>query len=264
MSSCCQWNGEKSDYFRIISGTKQGGVISPQIFALYMDDLIVRLQVKGIGCHIINLFLACLLYADNLCLIAPTRGAMQTMLLICEEYCDEFCLTFNTKKSKSLLFGSFKGVTVEPLYLNSQPIEYVIEWDYLGTTVVSGKVFSFSPASDLRSFYRAANSVLSAHSHRRPNEMVQMRLLYSMCVPVLTYAADVKEFSSGDMHNCNVALNDAIRRIFSFHRWESPRTLRQQLKLPNVYEIFHSRKLRFMMKCQRSSNQVIAYLTNKL
>ena len=38
MSSCCQWNGEKSDYFRLITGTKQGGVLIPRIFAIYMDD----------------------------------------------------------------------------------------------------------------------------------------------------------------------------------------------------------------------------------
>ena len=91
-----------------------------------------------------------------------------------------------------------------------------------------------------------------------------MHLLYSICVPTLTYAADVKLFPAAEMNACNVALNNAIRRIFSFQRWESTRALRQQLNYQNVYEIFESRRSRFANKCQHSSNQVIAYLTNKL
>ena len=101
---------------------------------------------------------------------------------------------------------------VSPLKLYNQPIEYVSEWVYLGTTVVSGRTFSFSPNNDLRSFFRAANSLLS--SLQKPNELVMMKLLYSMCVPIISYAAEVKFFKSSDMHTCNVALNDAIRRIF--------------------------------------------------
>ena len=117
---------------------------------------------------------------------------MQEMLIISQEYCSEFCLNFNPKKSKALLFGNFKGIDVAPLYLNGQPIEYVSQWKYLGTIVVSGKEFSFSPNNDLCSFFRLAYSVLLVQ--RKPNELVQMNLLYSMCVPILSYAAEVKVF----------------------------------------------------------------------
>ena len=262
MSSCCQWNGEKSEYFRLITGTKQGGVLSPRIFAVYMDDLIIELRKSGIGCHVVSLFVACIVYADDLCLIAPTRGAMQLLLSICEEYCGNMCLNFNSKKSKALFFGYAKVNSFSSLFLGGKPIDYVQEWNYLGTKVVAGKTLSFSPKDDLRKFYRATNSVLSFL--QKPNEMVQMQLLYSICVPLLTYASDVKEFSNADMHTCNVTLNDAIRRIFSFHRWESPRALRQHLGFHNIYEIFHMRQSRFFIRRQRSSNHVIAYLTNKL
>ena len=56
------------------------------------------------------------------------------------------------------------------------------------------------------------------------------------------YCADVKELSTGDMHKCNVALNDSIRLIYSYNRWESTRFLRKELKFPNIIEIFHSQK----------------------
>ena len=87
-----------------------------------------------------------------------------------------------------------------------------------------------------------------------------MNLLYSNCIPNLTYAAEVKDVSARDMQKLNTALNDAIRRIFSYNRWESTRDLRQQLGFPNITEIFHSRQTQFSINCQRSGNQVIRFL----
>ena len=109
------WRGTFSSYFDVLTGTKQGGVLSPKIFTIYMDELIQRLRARDIGCNILDLFLACLLYADDMCLIAPTRSAMQELLDICVEFCNEFCLSFNTKKSRVMIFGEMKGKVISPL-----------------------------------------------------------------------------------------------------------------------------------------------------
>ena len=98
-------------------------------------------------------------------------------------------------------------------------------------------------------------------SVKKPNELVLMNLLYSNCVPSLTYCAEVKDLSSANMHKCNVALNDSIRLIFTYNRWESTRHLRQQLHFPNIYEIFHSRKCHFLEKNRTSFNAVVRHLT---
>jgi hypothetical protein len=245
MRSRCRWNDSHSHYFDLNSGTKQGGIISPKIFSLYIDDLVKRLRKLGVGCHMLLIFLACILFADDLCLIAPTRGAMQQMIQVCESYCKEYCLSFNARKSKSMIFGKTpKDFDPLPLSLNGTKIDYVDEWRYLGTLVKSGKEFSFSPKNDLRSFYCSVNSIISAL--KKPNEVVQMQILYSVCIPILSYASEVKVFSCKDMLQCNVAVNDSIRRIFSFHRWESTRTLRESLSYPDLYSLFMKRKRNFI------------------
>ena len=225
-----------------------------------MDELIRRLRKKGFGCHIIDLFLACLLYADDMCLIAPSRGAMQKMLDLCSEFCKEFCLSFNTKKSKVLIFGNMKEKTIDPLILNNVALDYESQWTYLGTTIVAGSTLSFSCKKELSCFYRSINSLLSAV--QKPNEIVLMNLLYSNCVSSLSNAAEVKVLSSKEMNDCNVALNDSIRRIFSYNRWESTRFLRQQLSFPNITEIFNSRSTRFITQCLNGAtgNKIISRL----
>ena len=77
---------------------------------------------------------------------------------------------------------------------------------------------AYSAENDIRSFYHSANAILNIVN--RPDETILMHLLYTNCVPILTYACAVKEFSAREMSDCNVALNDAIQKIFSFNRWE--------------------------------------------
>jgi hypothetical protein len=86
LASSCKWGGSVSDSFEVLSGVCQGGVLSSKIFSVYMDDLLLKLKESGVGCHIIVIFLAAILYADDVCLIAPTRSAMQTLLDICDRY----------------------------------------------------------------------------------------------------------------------------------------------------------------------------------
>ena len=164
------------------------------------------------------------------------------------------------KKSKTLLFGNTKCV-INPLVLNNQPLEFVSQWKYLGTTIVAGKNVTFSSQSELSTFYRSFNSLFS--SHQKPNELVYMKLLYANCVPNLTYNAEVKDsssISSRELQDLNTALNNAIRRIFSYHKWESTRQLRQQLHFPNVIEIFRSRRSKFLKKCVELDNDVVRFV----
>ena len=255
MKSRCRWEEAFSDYFPVPSGTKQGGVLSPNLFVLYMNDLIKRLRNSGLGCHWLSLFMACIMYADDLCLLAPTRSAMQKLISICVEYCNEFCLSFNATKSKTLLFGKTDPNLITPLTLNGQKIDFVTNFKYLGCTITSGAKLTFSIAPELSAFYCSANSIL--RSNLIQNELVQMHFLYSHCVPCLTNCAEVKELTSAEMHKCNVALNNSIRTIYSYNRWESTRFLRQQHKLPNIVEIFFSRKKSFVENIRGMNNLVV-------
>ena len=160
MKSRVRWESSYSNYFDVLSGIKQGGVLSPRIFIIYVNDLIVRLRTAGVGCHLFSLFVACIMYADDLCLIAPSRGAMQQLLNICEIFCNESCLSFNVNKSKALLFGRHDIHLVLPLRLNEECIEFVPSWKYLGCTIDSGRTFAFSIGSELGAFYASANSIL--------------------------------------------------------------------------------------------------------
>ena len=89
---------------------------------------------------------------------------------------------------------------------------------------------------------------------------VLISMLYATCVPHLTYASDVILYSAAQMQPLNVALNDCIRRIFTYNRWESVRFLRLSFGYPSLIEIFESRSRKFLKQLSKLGNTTLECL----
>ena len=68
------------------NGIKQGGVLSPLLFTVYLDQLILALKESGIGCHLNGMFVGTFIYADDVTLLAPTSMALKAMLSTCTDF----------------------------------------------------------------------------------------------------------------------------------------------------------------------------------
>ena len=259
-----KWDNEFSRSFKVPLGIKQGGINSPEFFGCYIDDVSKLLRNLHIGCHILGMFLAMLLFADDLCLMAPTRGALDKMVQTCASYCKDYGLTFNAKKSKIVVFSknNINMADLKPILLNGSNVQYTDTISYLGATIVSKKGLTFSSSQDLVKFYRASNSILRANN--KPSEEVMIRLLYSCCIPILSYASAVKEYPSREMQSCSTATNDALRFVFGYNRWESVRTLRKSFGYLSLVEIFHKSKRKFDASLLSHSNPIITQLARNV
>ena len=102
---CTTWNGVKSEFFSTDNGVKQGGILSSILFCVYIDELLNRLLSSGIGCHMGHLSFACFGYADDVNLLAPSIGALQDLITICENFAKEYHVIFNEKKSFCMRIG---------------------------------------------------------------------------------------------------------------------------------------------------------------
>ena len=179
-------------------------------------------------------------------------------------YCKEYGLNFNPKKSKVVVFS--KNVVdyekLGPIMLNGSKIDYVDTVTYLGTTIENNKGISFSSRNDLSKFYRASNSILRAVN--KPSEEILIHLVYTCCIPILTYASAVKVFSSRQMQDCTTAANDALRLIFGFNRWESVRSLRESFGYKSLVELFTVSKNKFDASLLYHVNPVISHLARHI
>ena len=129
---------------------------------------------------------------------------------------------------------------------------------YLGFFLLSHNKFKFSFTEDLRGFFGSINSILS--SVQKPKENVLMQLLYSNCVPKLTFGAPVKEPSASEMNQMNVALNTAIRRIFGFRQWQSIRQIREVYGFDSIEVLLSRAKKRFLNGMISHENGTLVFL----
>ena len=72
--------------FTVGNEVKQGGVLSPILFTVYLGSLTKTLKQRNIGCKIGNKFLGVFGYADDLTLLCPTLSGLQEMLNVCEDF----------------------------------------------------------------------------------------------------------------------------------------------------------------------------------
>ena len=69
---CIRWLAEMSPYFTIYNGVRQGGILSPSLFVVYMDDLSSFLDTSRIVCHIDDVCINhVFFYEDDICLMVP-------------------------------------------------------------------------------------------------------------------------------------------------------------------------------------------------
>ncbi len=93
-------NGHITNWFSIEFGVKQGDTLSPTLFGLFINDLVSALKAITKGIDLETLVVQCLLYADDLVLIAESEEELQKMLNVVHDWCEKWRMRVNVNKSK--------------------------------------------------------------------------------------------------------------------------------------------------------------------
>ena len=127
-----RWQGLYSEPFATTNGIRQGGIISPILFCVYIDELLMKLESKGIGCWVGNHFYGAFGYADDLTLLSPTVAGLKDMLDVCEKFSTDFSVKYNPQKTVCMLF-SRKRVTTPVIKLCNEELKWVSAVKHLGS-----------------------------------------------------------------------------------------------------------------------------------
>ena len=103
--SCVKWETVFSAFYKLDTGVRQGGVLSPHLFCIYIDDVVKRVKSLSLGCNISHVCTSIILYADDLILLAPTVHALQRLLNACEQELNYLDMIINPKKSVCMRIG---------------------------------------------------------------------------------------------------------------------------------------------------------------
>ena len=80
------------------NGIRQGSLISPLLFSVYLDELSGDLSTARIGYHIGGCTMNHLAYAHDLVLMAPSAAGLNELFSLCKIYADENYAKFSASK----------------------------------------------------------------------------------------------------------------------------------------------------------------------
>ena len=237
--------------------SKQGGVMSPLLFTIYIDVLLCRLRNSGYGCHIGNMFCGALGYADDVILLAPTVTAMNHLLDICTEYGLEYDVLFNPDKTKLIYFDNVKCNSSPNIRLSGKPIE-IVEYDkHLGFVV--GNVEPQHIISQAVNEFLGKVNMVKSHFKYIPHE-IMYKLFKTYCMPL--YGCTLWDFSNKVINKFYVAWRKAIRYILGLPRTTHCVLLHQICSDIPVLEQLYSRFINFIKGLNNSNNQVTNMCVN--
>ena len=121
--------------FSVTNGVCQGGILSPYLFCVYMDDLSKKINNVNAGCIIGAALINHLMYADDLVLLAPSSMGLSMLLSACSDYGTEHDIKYNSTKSNVMIFccKKFKDIHMPNFVLNDEILTSVNKCKYLGT-----------------------------------------------------------------------------------------------------------------------------------
>lgn len=132
-----RWGGCISKPFYVTNGVRQGGILSPSFFNIYLDELSQILNDNLSGCMINSCRINHLFYADDSVLLGPSPKSLQNLIDVCEEYAAKYELSFNIKKTKVMCFKPkcLKNIHVPDFTLNGNKLQLVTSHTYLGVII---------------------------------------------------------------------------------------------------------------------------------
>ena len=124
-----------TEYFKCDIGTRQGCMISPTLFVLFLNHLYEMFQKDCHGIFISEFVpnLTSLFYADDIANVSDSVGRLQQQINILAKYCHKYGMKVNTNKTKVIVFR--RGGIVrsdEKFYFGCDQIKTVTYYKYLG------------------------------------------------------------------------------------------------------------------------------------
>jgi len=141
-------DGECSEEFKTILGVKQGGCLSPLLFAIYVNPLIKEIENTKSGVKIGKIMIDILLYADDIALVSPDKLSMNRMLKIVEKFGERNEIKFNGLKTQMLLFHKSVVRQSKRQIINDLKIKFTLAGEdipnvtwarYLGVIISTGR-----------------------------------------------------------------------------------------------------------------------------
>jgi len=246
-SACVRVDGEMSESFNIRVGVRQGCVMSPWLFNVYMDGVIREMKAKlgKVGAKLNvegeDWWLITSLFADDSVLMAESEKELQKIVDEFNNVCKRRKLKVNVGKSKVMVFERRMSDIIDfarPYRVNEQSeleckinmdgvrLEEVREFKYLGTILCKHGSMDGEIRERAVQGRRVIGSLGRIMKGRNVSMDIKKGLRNSIVIPTITYAAETWTWNEAHQSRIRAVEMSYLRGACGVSRWDGERNER--------------------------------------
>jgi hypothetical protein len=259
-SCCVDWGGTKSKPFNVSCGIRQGAVLSPILFSIYIDELFKVLSCSGFGCHINGLFYGLIGYADDLVLLSPNFQGLQGMFDIVKSFLNNLGLKISVNridpqksKTKCLAFG-LKHDPIVSIVFDNFRIPWCDNYKHLGHMLYRDGSLKLDVELRKRSFIGQFHELKQELKTQHPLVFMNLIMVYQSHF----YGSNL--WNLFDIEGICIAWNRVVRNIFHLPFCTHRYLLEAYTGFTHVLTFLTNRFLKFYRTLYMSNKEIISNL----
>ena len=255
------WGGAQSAPFTMQNGIRQGSVLSPHLFSVYVDNLNQYLNDSGIGCHIGGIPMNNFSYADDLAIVSPSASALNELLKLCEGFADDHHVIFNTVKSVCMCImpNCHTFNTCPSIYLSGEKLIHVESFTYLGHVISIDFKDDADIRREIRSLSARGNTLI--RKFKSCTSEVKCNLFKTFCYSL--YCCGLwSDYKVSTMYRLKVTYNNIMRRLVNVPTYRSASNLFVTLGVRSLPEVIRYTCYTTRKRVSSSENSMIMTMCN--
>ena len=251
-----KWGNTTSTSFSVSNGVRQGSVLSPYLFCVYVDEISTRLNKVKVGCMISNLLINHLFYADDLCIFSPSSRGLQLLLNVCFSCGNDIDVLFNESKCKVMIFKarSYRKCNNPSFFMGGQKLKVCESYKYLGHIICSNRSDNLDITRQLRSVYAKGNSLI--RTFYKCSDSVKVTLFNAYCSSLYT-AQLWRNYTKATLRKLCVAYHSVFKQLLNFPRCTSNSMLFVFYNVRTFQELLRKCVFGFCSCLKDSSNPLV-------
>jgi hypothetical protein len=236
--SLVRFNGTHSGLFRITRGTKQGSLLSPILFNIFLDDLLIDLTSTNEGLCVGRNRYNNFAYADDVTVYSCTTTGLQVLINKCANYAKFWRFKYGLKKTKCFISGNSILKDEPKWFLDGTPLENVNSLTVLGTVYnKSGKYDEHvdNRISACRRSIYGLQDIGMCYPGLRSN--TKAHIWKTVGVPTLTSGLDCLPLTKAQLSKLESAQGCVIKRCLGLNKRSHHQNLLKALKVAPVAHI---------------------------
>ena len=211
-----------SNSFKVENGVRQGAILSPMFFNLYINDVLNKITDSKIGCKLGYSYSNTVAYTDDLTLFSPNPSTLQKLINIVNDEIRKLKLKINVSKCFVMIFVN-KGRACHGdfnFYIERSKIEITDHFKYLGFVLNSNLTEKDDLLFTRDKFFREFNCIMRKFSFT--HETVLIHLFNTYCSNF--YGSQIwlsKTSCISQIREFGIAYHKALKKILKIPYYSS-------------------------------------------